>query len=353
MNTQNITTKFEHNLSLIRNATPMLELVDGPTVSSRGVMLTLDGINHMFDGTTAVYENTRMYGLDKVQDRFMNSTLFVGDNDELLDYRLGGYNGVIHSNETIESFIQHVGARLTRHHGMVMMASESEAVETDIAQHLLGIGGKNQLLVDFAWSPFMHNLRSLVQTIRVICSNGAMMRTPLLQNDIRVVNDWERHMGIARTVLLNRTEQLLTNRMEQMYHTVAPLSLVDQLRTHAEARLESDDNRGHSQQLMLRSLLDLTDVVKHGKGVITEDHTDNLETRFKDRCPSHMPLYSLFNLATEMNSHTAESESSSRRGVDSLVSRIMFNDEQIVIGRSKMSSAFKDPEAALAHHMAA
>lgn len=351
MNTNQV-TKFDHNIALIRHATPLLELVEGATQSARGVLLTQDNIQHFFDGHTSVAENARMYGLDKVQSRFMDSTLFVGDNDELLDYRLGGYNGIIHSNDTIESFIKHLGAKPVRHDGIAMMASATDPIDVKLAEHLLGVGGHSQLNIEFAWSPFVTDLRSIIQHVRLVCLNGAKLRTKILQNDVRVVNDWERHIDIARTVLSNRTEKLLGQRMEQMYNTVAPMSLVDNIRSHATIRRDNPEI-SFEQRMMLDSILDLTDVVKHGDGKIAQSHVDGLESRFKDRCPSHMPLYSLFNLATEMNTHTPAVDGSSQLAVDRLTNRIVFNDEQIVIGRSQMDPVFNDPEAALSYHLAA
>lgn len=351
MNT-NIASKFDNNISLIRKATPVLELVEGSTADTRGVMLTLDNVEHFFDGKTSVYENTRMFGLDKVQQRFMDSTLLIGEDDELLDYRLGGYNGIVHSDQTIESFIKHLGTKVARVDGMLMMSSQSSPIDVKSAEHILGAGGHGSIHVDFGWSPFMTDLRSLVRHIRLICENGAKLSHTLLQNNVRVVNDWERHIDIARTVLSNRTETLLDKRLEQMFHTAAPMSLVDRVRQHAEIRLDNPELIA-SQRLMLRSLMDVTDVVTHGNGVIEQTHMDNLESRFKSRCPSHVPMYSLFNLATEMNTHTPSVGGSSTLAMDRLIGEIMFNDQEMVVGRSKLSPAFSDPEAALAYHLVA
>lgn len=342
INSHNAKSSFDNGIALVRNATPVLELIEDDQV-----LLTLDNITHTFTRDSAVAQNTKWFGIERVQQRFNESTLFV-QNDDLIDYRYKDYNGIVHSDDSIKNLIEHVGTSRKTNFGLPMLSSDTSPFEVHLAKEVLGLGGESHLNINFGWSPFMTNLRSLIEHIRLMCSNGAKLRTPILQNQIPIINDWQRHLLIASSMLKNRTEAVLSERMVQMYHNRAPLSLVRNIREHASAR--ADEKQTPDARKILLSADKMLDVVAHSGGKITQAQLDSVETRWADRCPTHVSLYTLFNLATEIDTHTAPAPSSSSTAVGRTVNQIVFNESKVIVDRHQLPSAFNDPEAALMHH---
>lgn len=335
---QPIVRNFDQHVTLIRHASPVLtEQHDGSILMEHG------DFQKKYIAGTAVHDSVRWSGINRVQDRFMNSTLFC-ESGEILDYRTSDYKGIIHTDDTIENLIRYVG---TTRNGQ-LLRSENNPIEVELAKQLIGAGGDFNVNVNFSWSPFMYHLKSLVSTLRIICQNGGTILHELLANQVPVINDWERHLNIANKVLANRTVELMDNRFNDMFHTPADMWSLNRVRAHAEARMDETQTLNGAE--CLRAIMDLTDITKYSD--VDQSAVDSLSNNYASRCRSHLSQYSLFNLATEMASHTNPADGSSENGIKALYNRILFDEQDLInVTKHNVRSHMIDPQVALAHHM--
>lgn len=346
---KNLISTFDDDVVVIRQANPLITIAEDHN-HEEVVQLECGDFVHQFPVTTSVSEALKHYPIERIGQRFVDSTLVFKDG-ELMDHRYGNYNGIIHSDDAIRSFIEHVGTKpANRKDGMKLFASQREGLEIQLASELLGLGGDTTLTINFNWSVFQTHISSTIEYLRMVCMNGAMMSTPLLQSKVPVINDWQHHLNIAHTMLTNKTTSLLEQRVKQMYHTAAPLSLVQNVADHAARRLDKTEFLTYRQRDILQGVLAACDVVANSGGLITTDDIMDVDSHWADRMPTHINMWSLFNCATEIDSHTDAIDGSSTIGMRKLTNRILFSDTKTVIGRMSLKSPFNDPAAALMYH---
>lgn len=349
MQNTNAITAFNNEVTMIRNAIPKIS----QDLDERGhnvLVLECEDFTHTFPHTSAVSEALSHYPVDRIAQRFNNGTLLF-KGDALMDYRYGDYNGMIHTDDSIRALIEHVGAKPNTKGGFPTLASDRKGLDVHLAKHIAGAGGESLITVNFEWSPFQTHISSFVDFMRMVCENGAMICTPILQNKVPVINDWKHHIDIAHTMLMNRTVDLMEKRTIQMINQQAPLSLVMNVINHASHRLEKTEFLTNGQRQILQGVLNACDVVRHSNGIITMDDLEMVDKSWSDRMPTHMSLYSLFNCITEIGTHTEHIDGSSANGVRKLTNGILFHDSMQVYDRIKMNSPFNDPTTALMHHL--
>lgn len=351
MNTKSI-LNFDHSIILDLNAQPEIQVLERPK-GRPSVLLTTDHVTHEFEPGSAIADQLQFTTPEHLRQRLQGARLFIKDG-ELLDYRYADYNGVIHSQSTIESMIKHIGVESNSRNVHGTLCSARKDIGMSFLRDRLGESGDFNLKVNFAWSPFMTNLNSTMDLIRLICTNGMRATNELLQAKVPVLNRWEEHLAIASKQLENRAQGMFENRFKEMISQRASLSTVNEIRAHAEERLKANDI-DFDQKTILRGIMDLTDVVRWSKGTITTDMLQSVSSSHAPTMPTHLSQYTAWNMITELDSHTPVVDGSSSLALTRMANRALFAPKASYAAQrtSSVGRFFNDARAALMFHQAA
>ncbi len=342
---------FDHSIILDLNAQPVIEVLEQPK-GRPSVLLTTDHVTHEFKPGTAIADQLQFTTPEHLAQRLQGARLFIKDG-ELLDYRYADYNGVIHSQSTIESMIKHIGVESNSRNVHGTLCSERRDIGMSFLRDRLGESGDFNLKVNFAWSPFMTNLTSTMDLIRLICTNGMRATNELLQAKVPVLNRWEEHLAIASKQLENRAQGMFENRFKEMISQRASLSTVNEIRAHAEERMKGEAT--FDQMAILRGIMDLTDVTRWSNGVITQDMLESVSSAHAPTMPTHLSQYTAWNMITELDSHTSIVDGSSSLALTRMANRALFAPKASYAAQrtASVNRFFNDPRAALMFHQAA
>ena len=122
---------------------------------------------------------------------------------------------------------------------------------------------------------------------------------------------------------------------------------------HIQKRAQIDTNR-HSEQTMemLLRTAQMIDPKTHvGDKYLSSAFEDG---RVGDRIASHISMHTLWNLITELSSHTTEGEGTSNFALDRFANEVLFDrlDDGTLgmTGEIELDSNFNNVEAALMYH---
>lgn len=351
MSTKSI-LNFDHSIILDLNAQPVIEVLEKPK-GRPSVLLTTDNVTHEFAPGTAIADQLQFTTPEQLQQRLQGARLFIKDG-ELLDYRYADYNGIIHSQSNIESMIKHIGVESNQRNVHGTLCSSRKEIGMSFLRDRLGESGDFNLQVNFAWSPFMTNLTSTMDLIRLICTNGMRATSELLQAKVPVMNRWEEHLAIASKQVENRAQGMFEARFKEMINQRASLSTVNEIRSHAEQRLKGD-NVGFDQKAILTGIMDLTDVVRWSKGTITPEMLESVSSAHAPTMPTHLSQYTAWNMITELDSHIPAVDGSSSLALTRMANRAVFAPKASYAAQrtSSVGRFFNDARAALMFHQAA
>lgn len=355
------TIKDGNMFRMIRNANVTVEAARGEK-NYPVAIATINGgeLVHQFDRTSRVSKALEMSTPEDIAKRLSGGDFFVTQTGELVDFRYGAYkhiNGFIHTDESINRLASVVGYTddvPARNNTMSRTVSLSNRwSEHDIAIPGIGEGGNFQSSLNFAWSPFSEHVRSSFEIMRLICSNGMMGMSPLLNTKIPLINRWEEHLDIANQQIQNKVSDIMQRRILEMADdraTVAELMLISD---HATNRLDSSDLSSTKETRdRLRAIRAIASPELHSPGEVYRSNVFENKS-LAAQMPGHLSVYDAWNMLTEMNSHTAECSKSSNHALDRMANRLLFDREDLVNhaarynknGKVKLA-AFSDPDAA-------
>lgn len=249
-----------------------------------------------------------------------------GENGtKLREHRFANYTGFIQSDE----FIQRFGTDKT------LEAKLSQQIKFDA----LGDGGVFDMKSGFDWSVFSHTLKTRVGLVRLICTNGvSRLSNPIVEKQVPIINMYDEHLEIAATQTLETAKRLIGNRLVDMSHRVSSVRDVQLVATHVKTRLNEDKTNGRLHQLGR--------ILDHNFSDYYTEHA--LESSaICSHLASHISQFDLYNILTEMSSHTEEADRSTKNALDKLASDMILDDRNDYLLHTKpMLPTFTSPEQA-------
>lgn len=317
--------------------------------------------NHRFPRSSRVSKHLDIMTAGDLQARLTDGNFFFID-DQLVDFRDGHYHGFIHDDGSIAKFMEVLGFdyrnNLPLHRNRRRRGNEAESNivlrklwsknEILIPQYKGGADFNTQL--SFTWNPFTGTIRGAFDLIRQICSNGMVGITPLLNPRIPLINRWEQHLDISSIQIQNKITDMVTRRVGEMNIERATLADCMLLRRHAFERLH-DRQAGMTEEdrMRLMNLMAAVEPNVHLAHIYKQEVFD--DTTVAAQLPSHLSLYDVYNIATELRSHSNPTRQSSSFALDKFANNAMFGEGDNYtaaagqIGHVK-PAAFSSPEVA-------
>jgi len=310
-----------------------------------------DEFEHRFPASSRVSKALELMTPVQMEERLNGGDYFFV-NGALFDFRDGAYNGFVHSESNIEALKEVIGIRFgrgkSRHQTNDQGAARLSKVwsEEEIQVPGMDSGGTFDSRLTFGWNPFVETIRSSFDIVRLICDNGMTGLTSLFSAKIPLLNRWEEHLDIADKQIQNKLYSMLSERFQNMSNERATLADCLRLQDHATERLDLYQNSG--------VLSKLKNILK----VVTPDvHLKDQykQAAFKDRrlaaqLPAHITMFDAYNIATEIASHSKQSDKSSDRALDRFANEMVFdrNDKRQFAARfgGPTVSSFSDPDTA-------
>lgn len=351
-------------------------LIRGAHVEVRGIVnakkqheaeIFVDGkFRHRFDAKSRVSKHLDIMQPKDLAERLTGGSYFFikdGGEDHLVDFRDGAYNGFVHTDETIAKFMEILGyqhrEKMSALHQRKRQRGDDDKSKDIVlrkswSNHGITVpgykdGGEFNSELSFIWNPFVKTINSAYDLVRLICENGAVGLTSFLNSRIPLLNRWEEHLDIASRQIQNKVSSVVVERVQAMQHERASIGDCLLLEQHAFDRIHSPGEKHQEERRRLMALM---------AAVAPKTHLANVykDAVFSDRTlasqlPSHLTTMDVYNIATELRSHTSEAKKSSDNALDRLANALMF-DRQDNFGAAAARltapklSAFSDPERA-------
>ena len=339
------------NFEMIRNGDVQIEASRNNQNHPVAIATINDTHQHRFDASSRVSKALDIMTPADLQDRLTGGHFFFG-NGELVDFRDGHYNGFVHSDDSINKLADVIGykERTTRHRDNTTSSNivlSNVHSNHDIEVPLYADGGNFQSQLSFKWNPFMKDVHSAFELVRLICTNGMTGLTSFLNTKIPLVNRWEEHLEIASRQIQNKVSSKVVARLGEMGDERATVSECQAIVEHADDRLKNGNVGSQSRQL-LKNIAMVASPLLHLNNAYKENVFS--DKRLGAQLPSHLSTFDVYNMATEINTHTEETSGSSSFAMDKIANGLVFDREDLTkhsarFGKPTMS-AFSDPEAA-------
>lgn len=321
---------------LIDNADVRVTKIINPKKQFEAEIVVNDKYIHRFSAKSRVSKHLDLMEASDLAQRLTGGKFFFIGN-QLVDFRDGGYNGFVHTDDTIAKFMEVLGYQTSTLAGLHRRMRANDDHETgpivlrkvwndaEIEVPLLGKGGDFNSQLSFVWNPFVRTVNSAFDLVRLICTNGMVGLTSFLNTRVPVMNRWEEHLDIAARQIQNKVNSVITTRMVQLADercSVADTLLLEQ---HCFDRLYAGGERSEDERNRIRNLMAVVSPKAHLAGVYRD-------TVFTDRnlaaqLPGHLSAMDVFNIATELRSHTADSKKSTGNALDRIANNILFDRE--------------------------
>lgn len=293
-----------------------------------------DKYEHKFDANSRISRALDIMTPDQLSHRLGGGQYFFID-DNLIDFRDGQYNGFVHTDESIGKLIETIGitdTNATRARRAARETTTSNRVslssvwsDTEIQVPTYREGGQFNSRLSFAWNPFSRDVHSAFELVRLICANGMVGMTSFLNTKIPIINRWEEHLEIANRQIQNKVSDKVITRLGMMGTERATIAECQQIVNHAQARLEAGMQSNQTARETLKEIANIASPTLHLGGVYRAAAFQ--DTRLGSQLPSHLSTFDLYNMATEINTHTAETDKSSSFAVDKIANALVFDRE--------------------------
>lgn len=289
---------------------------------------------HTFSSKSQVAKIAKEVEYPILKEKLEKGT-YVFSDGKLIDFRMSDYRGYIRSEDEINGLADKVGfSRLgsagtavggdllsvfnqLRHRNGVFLGGESDDFFMDVEG--LGSGGafKNRLI--YRWSPFDKNIQTTIEVERLVCLNGMVGMAPLVTRETPVINDIDRNLDIIDMHLRPEMSRILQERFVNMSNSRASVSDVLEANRIIYERLRSNTVSNHDFKV-LQGLANVTRL-EHLTGVFSESLFNSPAAK---TAPSDITQFDLFNIMTEMSSHTVADEKSNRY-TQQFINKIVFD----------------------------
>jgi hypothetical protein len=170
-----------------------------------------------------------------------------------------------------------------------------------------------------------------------------------LNSRIPLFNRWEEHLDIASRQIQNKVSSVVVGRIQTMAHERASVGDCLLLEQHAFDRIHSPGAKAQNEREHLMKLMAAVSPREHlgdvYKDVVFGDKT------LASQLPAHLTSLDVYNIATELRSHTGEVKKSSDNALDRLANYFLFDrQDNYDAAGARMNaprlSAFSDPSRA-------
>jgi hypothetical protein len=321
--------------------------------------VTVEGeYTHIFPHTSRVSKHLDVMEADDLASRLSGGSFFFIE-DQLIDFRDGSYNGFIHEDKTISVFMEILGYQQKTDLQLAhMQKNKRDDIQSPIV--LRKVWDKNEISVpgysggadfdsvlSFTWNPYVKTINTVFDLVRLICTNGMVGLTSFLNTKVPVMNRWEEHLDIAARQIQNKVDSIIVERVQQM--TIEHASVADclLLEDHTMARLaHAIDSVEH------QTLLNIMNAVSP-RAQLANVYRESVfnDKNLAAQLPAHLSGFDVFNIATQLRTHTQETAKSTDFAMDKFANGILFDKQDnynASTGRLTAPSmkSFNDPEQA-------
>lgn len=323
---------FDNNLAMVHNANVELHKRD----KSVSVIIN-DIFKTELDKKSAIFQALQNNDILDVQQRLSGGSYFVQasndstKNDELITYRNRDYKGFIHSDDNIRSLIEHIGVNHGKNRKHFRNTSSQHVQLSNVYSrenmNIITSGGDGTEIdsqLSYNWDPFQSHIRASYEIIRLICTNGMVGMTNFMNTKIPIVNEWTQHMEIASKQLQNKIGSVINTRVKQMTLSQSRASVRDCQRV-VEACMQRYQNplKTAEEVRHIKAIGYAADPTLHlGKHYSSSVFNDK---RLSEQSASHLTEFTLWNMLTELATHTAETDSSSNSALHKHANDLMFD----------------------------
>lgn len=333
--------------NLIRNADVKLtHVVDA---KKRNVAeIVVDGkFHHRFSPTSRISKHLDVMKPKDLEARLKGGSYFFVE-DQLVDLRDGAYNGFVHTDESINVFMDVLGfqhrPKGSRARPASLGVGEGEIAlrkvwsNNEITVPGYKAGGEFSTELSFVWNPFVKTINSSFDLVRQICSNGMVGLTPFLNAKIPLLNRWEEHLDIASKQIQNKVNNTVIARVQSMTASRASVADCLLLEQHAFERLIAPSEKSDDERDRLKTLISVAAPKFHLHNTYRDEVFE--DKNLAAQLPGHLSSFDVYNIATEMRSHTNQVAKSSDFALDKFANSLMFDrDDNFVAGAARYSGA--------------
>jgi len=327
--------------------------------SKKTVAVVRVGVNvHAFQPNSRVSKALAHCTTDDIAKRMQGGNFFW-KGDSLVSFQYGDQPGFVHTDDGIQQLINHIGYTDKNINRVARNRLTSTSVRLSKIHSDVGItipeyndGGELSSQLSFAWSPFQQYVNTSFELIRLICLNGMTGLTSFLNNKIPLVNDWQTHLEIANKQIQTKVTSMISARMKEMSSIRATVRDCQRVVTHCNERMANmADYKGNEQAA---AILQDNAIVADPQLHLASYYNANVfsDKRLADQCASHLTIFTLWNMLTELASHTEAVDTSSAFALHKHANDLVFErgiSSGVVnnSGRVKLSPVFNNTEAAL------
>jgi hypothetical protein len=288
---------------------------------------------HTFPHTSRVSRHLDMMETADLTERLTGGSFFFIEN-ELIDFRDGSYNGFVHTEDSINVFMDVLGYQHKEDLKLAHLSKQKDEVNSPII--LRKVWGKQEITVpgykqggdfnsilSFKWNPFVKSVDSAFDLVRLICTNGMVGVTSFLNTKVPLMNRWEEHLDIASRQIQNKVSNVVVDRVQQMSKERSSVGDCLLIEEHVMNRLQTSiDTLEHNRLLnLMNAVSPRAQLAKVYKESVFNDK--NLAAQL----PCHLSQFDLFNIATELRTHTESTAKSSDNALDKFANSLLFDRE--------------------------
>lgn len=348
------------DFQLIRNAhVDVTRIIDDKKHNVAEITINGDHV-HRFSARSRVSKHLDLMSPKDLSARLTGGAFFLVD-DQLIDFRDGQYNGFTHTDASLGAFMDILGVESRNNQ---RFAHSRKKIDNDVGSDIIlrkkwsdhdiqvpgyqsGADFSSQL--SFTWNPFVKEIHTAFDLVRLICTNGMVGLTSFLNNKVPLMNRWEEHLDIASNQIQNKVQSIVKSRVQAMATERASVADCLLLEQHAFDRLYSPAAKSAGEREKLQALMSAVSP----RGHLSTHYKESVfvDKNLASQVPSHLSNFDVWNVATELRSHTAASTKSSDNGLDKFANGILFDrDSNFSISATRTSgprhASFADPERA-------
>lgn len=350
------------NFEMIRNADVEVE----QTFNSKNfpiANITVNGqLTHRFDASSRISKSLDVMTPSDLAGRLDGGNFFFA-NGQLLDFRDSNYRGFIHSDASIGKMIEVIGytgkdedtggAQIDRMRRKMFNSTNADVVlskvwsDHEIEIPLYNDGGQFSSRLSYKWNPFMKDVHSAFDLVRLICANGMTSLSSFLNTRIPLVNRWEEHLEIASRQIQNKVSNKVIARLAEMGGERATIAECQLIVEHADERMKGE-NTDRASRERLKHISMIASPLLHLGSMYKENVFS--DRRLGAQLPAHLSTFDIYNMITEINTHSQETPKSTARAVDMAANALVFDREDLTKHASRYgqpaASAFSNPDEA-------
>ncbi len=353
---KNITSR---DFTFCRNASVIVE-ADTNNQGHPTARITVDDkFQHQFNAKSRISKALELVDPETLANRLTGGHYMFVD-EQLVDFRDNTYPGFVHTDDTLNKLNEIIGIQIKGTNKPYVrirnnLISDNIQLGTCWSDHNISVpefqeGGDFSSQLHFGWNPFVKHINSAFMLYRLVCLNGMKGMTTFLNTKIPLINRWEEHLNIANQQIQNKVNSTVTIRLKQMGAERASVAETLHVANHATTRLSKNRDLAQSEMERLSNIVQVAHPARHlskiYKSKVFEDK------KLAAQMPAHLTVYDIYNIATEIRSHTTENANSSTLAMDMFANKLLFptHSRSGVINNPQFAqpslSPFSDPTSA-------